>query len=171
MKLFAVPSPVLTPALFQQLYQENAGRLCCYLLRSLRGDKAEAEGIVQEAFLKAWEKKDSLRDIKAFRSWLYSIALNVLRQRKRKLRPLAMEEIEVACERPSPERHVAASQELNRALAALDELPDEQREAVLLVRLENMKFREAAEVLGVPENTVKTRVRRGLLKLAELLDL
>ena len=170
MKLTTVASPALTPAFFQQLYHDHAGQLCAYLTKSLRGDRAEAEGIVQEAFLKAWEKRDSLRDPKAFRSWIYSIALNTLRQRKRKRRPLAMEEIEVACERPSPEQHVAASEELDRVIAALDRLPDDQREAVLLVRMENMKFREAAEALGVPENTVKTRVRRGLLTLAEVLD-
>ncbi len=171
MKPTAVASPALTPAVFQQLYQQYSGQLCAYLTRSLRGDTTEAEGIVQEAFLKAWEKRDNLRDPKAFKSWIYSIALNVLRQRKRKLRPLAVEDIEATCERPSPEQHVAASQELDRVLAALDTLPDDQREAVLLVRLENMKFREAAEMLGVPENTVKTRVRRGLLTLAEALDL
>ena len=72
---------------------------------------------------------------------------------------------------PSPEQHASARQELARVMTALDDLPDEQREAVLLVRMENMKFREAAKVLGVPENTVKTRVRRGLLKLAEDLGL
>ncbi|MGL1861380.1 MAG: RNA polymerase sigma factor [Pseudodesulfovibrio sp.] len=171
MKPTAVAPPALTPAVFQQLYQQYSGQLCAYLTRSLRGDTAEAEGIVQEAFLKAWEKRGSLRDPKAFKSWIYSIALNVLRQRKRKLRPLAVEDIEATCERPSPEQHVAASQELDRVLKALDQLPDDQREAVLLVRMENMKFREAAKALGVPENTVKTRVRRGLLTLAETLEL
>jgi len=171
MSLSVVDSPVLTPAVFQQMYQQHSGQLCAYLIKSLRGDKAEAEGIVQEAYLKAWEKRGDLRKIGAFRSWIFSIALNELRQRKRKLRPLAVEEIEATCEAPSPERHAAASQELDRAMAALELLPDDQREAVLLVRMENMKFREAAEVLGVSENTVKTRVRRGLLKLAEELGL
>jgi len=171
MKLTAAALPLLTPAAFQQLYQQYAGQLCAYLIRSLRGDKTEAEGIVQEAFLKAWEKRADLKDASAFRAWIYSIALNVLRQRKRKLRPLAVEDIETACERPSPEQHAAARQELDRVMVALDGLPDDQHEAVLLVRMENMKFREAAEVLGVPENTVKTRVRRGLLTLAEVLDL
>jgi len=171
MKLTAVTPPVLTAAVFQQLYQQHSGQLCAYLIRSLRGDKAEAEGIVQEAFLKAWEKRTDLRDAKAFRSWIYSIALNVLRQRKRKLRPLAVEDIETTCERPSPEQHASDRQELDRVMTALDALPDDQREAVLLVRMENMKFREAATVLGVPESTVKTRVRRGLLTLAETLDL
>lgn len=171
MRITAAAPPVLTPAVFQQLYQQHAGHLCAYLIKSLRGDKAEAEGIVQDAFLKAWEKRDDLRDVSAFKSWLFSIALNVLRQRKRKLRPLAVETIETECERPSPERHAEASEELNRAMAVLDRLPDDQREAVLLVRLQGLKFREAAEVLDVPENTVKTRVRRGLLALADELGL
>lgn len=163
------PCP-MTPAVFQQLYQQYSGQLCAYLTRSLRGDMAEAEGIVQEAFLSAWEKRASLRDPGAFKPWLYSIALNALRQRKRKLRPLAVEEIKTACGRPSPERCVAGDQELKRVLTALNRLPDDQREAILLVRMEQMKFREASEILGVPENTIKTRVRRGLMRLAEALD-
>jgi len=171
MKMTAVAAFALTRVLFQQLYQRHSGQLCAYLTRSVRGNRAEAESIVQETFLRAWEKRDSLRDIEAFRPWIYSIALNVLRQRKRRLRPLAVEGIETACERPSPERHAAASQELDRVLAALDRLPHVQREAIILVRMENMKFSEAAQVLAVPENTVKTRVRRGLLALAEELDL
>ena len=171
MKVVSPPEQGLGRARFHALYGEHAGPLCAYLTRCLRGDRAEAEGVTQEAFLKAWERRADLREESAFKSWLYSIALNVLRQRKRKLRPLAVETVEAECGRPSPERHVSDRQELDRALAALDGLPEEQREAVLLVRMQNMKFREAAEVLGVPENTVKTRVRRGLIALAEALDL
>jgi len=163
--------PSLNQAVFHRLYGEHAGPLCAYLTRCLRGDRAEAEGIVQDAFLKAWEKRDDLREESAFKPWLYTIALNVLRQRKRRLRPLAVESVEAESGRPSPERQAADRQELARALAALDILPEEQREAVLLVRMENLKFREAAEVLGVPENTVKTRVRRGLLAMAAELGL
>jgi RNA polymerase sigma-70 factor (ECF subfamily) len=162
--------PLLTAGVFQELYREHCGPLCAYLTHCLRGDRAEAEGIAQEAFLKAWEKKDTLRSLQAFRSWIYSIALNVLRQRKRKLRPLAVEDLRATCGRPSPEEHVMAGRQLDAVLAALEQLPEEQREAVLLVRMENLKFREAAEVLGVPENTVKTRVRRGLMRLAECLE-
>jgi RNA polymerase sigma-70 factor (ECF subfamily) len=171
MKLTTASSPVLTPAAFQQLYQQHAGQLYGYLIKSLRGDMAEAEGIVQDAFLKAWEKRKDLRNLEAFKSWLYSIAMNVLKQRKRKLRPMTMEKMEAVCERPSPEQHAAANQELDRVMVALDTLPDDQREAILLVRLENMMFREAAVILDVPENTVKTRVRRGLLTLAKELNL
>lgn len=160
----------LTRERFQELYVANAGPLRSYLIRCLHGDVAEAEGITQEAFLKAWEKRDSLQSLPAFRSWLYSIALNVLRQRKRRLQPLAVAEVHATCEAPSPEQHLQATQELDRVLVALEQLPEEQREALLLVRMEQMKFREAAEVLGISENTVKTRVRRGLLKLAECLD-
>ncbi|WP_419786984.1 RNA polymerase sigma factor [Pseudodesulfovibrio sp.] len=160
---------LLGQAAFRRLYGEHAGQLCAYLTRCLRGDVAEAEGIVQEAFLKAWEKREALREESAFKSWLYTIALNVLRQRKRRLRPVLAETADAESGCPSPERQASDRQELARAMAALAALSEEQREAVLLVRMENMKFREAAEVLGVPENTVKTRVRRGLLAMAATL--
>ena len=167
MSLTIVPPPVLTAAVFQQLYRQHAGRLCGYLAKSLRGDKAEAEGIVQDAFLKAWENRHDLRDVTAFRAWIFSIALNVLRQRKRTPRLVIAKEVDAVCARPSPEQQAATGQELDRAMTALDRLPEDQRKALLLVRMENMLFREAAEVLGVPESTVKTRVRRGLIRLAQ----
>lgn len=170
MKRINVTPLIITPAQFQEGYTQYSGQLCAYLTRSLRGDAIEAECIVQEAFVKAWEKRSSLRDSSAFRSWIYSIALNILRQRKRKKRPVIMEKIETICERPSPEQQVIARQVLGRVTTALAKLPDDQREALLLVRLENVKFREAAEILDIPESTVKTRVRRGLLTLAKALD-
>ncbi len=157
----------ITPDRFRELYQEHAGRLCAWLTRLLRGDGAEAEGIVQDAFLKAWQCREEIRDPAAFRSWLYATALNILRMRKRRLRPVTGMDCEPVGERPLPERQVAGAEELGRVMRALDRISDEQREAVLLVRMHAMKFREAAEILGVSENTVKTRVRRGLLRLAE----
>ena len=171
MKLTAVPQPVLTASLFRRLYEQHAGELCGYLTRSLRGDSAEAEGITQEAFLKAWEKRSDLKDTQSFRSWIFTIGINILRQRKRKLRPLAMEVAEPQCERPSPEQHASDRQELDQVRQALDNLPEDQRESVMLVRLQGLKFREAAEILGIPENTVKTRVRRALIALADELGL
>lgn len=164
------PSASLTPRVFERLYTEHAGKLLGYLTRLLRGNRAEAEGIVQAAFLKAWEKRETLKDMAAFRSWLYSIALNEMRQRKRKLTPLMVEDCDGKSEEPTPERHASSRQQLDLARAALEKLPEDQREAVMLVRMHNMKFREAAAILDVSENTVKTRVRRGLLKIAECLD-
>ena len=160
----------ITPDRFRELYLEHAGRLCAWLTRLLRGDETEAEGIVQDSFLKAWQCRDEIRDPAAFRAWLYATALNMLRQRKRRLRPVTGVDCEPVGERPSPERQVAGVEELGRVMGALDRLSGEQREAVLLVRMHSMKFREAADILGVSENTVKTRVRRGLLRLAEELE-
>ncbi len=152
-----------TEKLFRRMYRKHAGQLCAYLTRSLRGDFAQAEGIVQEAFLKAWEKRATLRREESFKAWIYTIAINVLRQRKRRLRPvLGVEEDRVTCERPSPERHVMGGQGLEQLRRALDRLNDDQRNAIMLVRMEGLKFREAGQVLGVSENTVKTWVRRGL---------
>ena len=156
-----------TPERFRELYLEHAGKLCAWLTRLLRGDGAEAEGIVQDAFLKAWQCRDEIRDPAAFRSWLYATALNMLRMRRRRIRPVTGMECDPDGEGPTPERQVAGAEELGRVMAALDRIPDEQREAVLLVRMHAMKFREAGEILGVSENTVKTRVRRGLLRLTE----
>lgn len=164
-------APILDAATFQALYTRHAGALVAHFQTQLRGNRAEAEDIVQEAFCLAWVKRDTLRDTAAFRSWLHTIARNVMLGRMRKRTELASDNLDPAADTASPERQLDAARTVDRLREALADLPEEQREAVLLVRLQGLKFREAAEVLGVPENTVKTRVRRGLLTLAEVLDL
>ncbi|BBD08233.1 RNA polymerase sigma factor [Desulfovibrio ferrophilus] len=161
--------PIMTAARFQAEYREHAGGLCGYLQNSLRGNRALAEDLVQEAFIRAWNNRQSLRDATAFRPWLYSIAMNLLRSHCRK--PVREMQVEVDDTLPGVEGRVQAREELERLSEALQELSEEQREAVLLVRVQQMTFAEAALALDVPESTVKTRVRRGLFKLADLLGL
>ncbi|MGE4428877.1 MAG: RNA polymerase sigma factor, partial [Solirubrobacteraceae bacterium] len=117
-----------------------------------------------------WEKRDTLRSPEAFRAWAMTIARNVMLGRIRRRREAAVEQLDPASDAPAPEDHVDARRSLEQLEVALQALPEAQREAVLLVRLQGLKFSEAAAVLGVPENTVKTRVRRALLELAAALD-
>ncbi|MBU1001041.1 MAG: RNA polymerase sigma factor [Proteobacteria bacterium] len=163
------PAPILTRVRFQAGYREFSGGLCTYLQSLLRGDRALAEDLVQEAFIRAWNNRGALRDLTSFKSWLYSIALNLLRSHWRK--PVRELNLEMDDTLPGPEGRVQAREEIELLMIALQKLSDEQREAVLLVRVQQMTFAEAALALGVPEGTVKTRVRRGLLHLADALGL
>ena len=125
---------------------------------------------MQQAFLPAWERRDQLRSAGAFKPWLYSIAANLARGRLRGRRDETGSEPDPACPGPGPEAALASAQGVERIRAALDLLPPDQRQALVLVRLEGLTFAQAALVLDAPENTVKTWVRRGLLRLADLLD-
>ena len=156
---------------FRLLYQRHAGSMVRHFEMVLSGNRAEAEDVIQECFCIAWEKRDTLRSPEAFRAWAMTIARNVMLGRIRRQRESATEALDPACGAPPPEEHVDARRSLERVEEALQALPEVQREAVLLVRVQGLKFSEAAEALGVSENTVKTRVRRGLLDLAAALDL
>ncbi len=160
----------LTPELLRELYNRHAGELCAYLEKLLRGDRACAEDLVQEAFLLAWRKREQLRDLGAFKTWLFTIGLNQLRQEKRKRHPMPVKEPQTEPMDITPEQETAALELRERLRRSLDALPEEQREAIILVRFQSMSFSQASEMLQIPENTVKTRVRRGLLKLAQCVD-
>jgi RNA polymerase sigma-70 factor (ECF subfamily) len=68
------------------------------------------------------------------------------------------------------ERTAVAGEIRERVLAAVDELPDEQREVFLMREVSNLPFKEIAEIVGVPENTVKSRMRYALERLQAALS-
>jgi len=136
----------------------------------------DARDVCQETFLRILDKADAFRDGARFSTWMYQIALNLCRdQSRRKRRWGRLMIAPPADESAAPHEHAAPdSLETNPAAAlqdterrgavrrALSGLPREQREVLLLKEYEGLKFREIAEVLGVPESTVKSRMYAGL---------
>jgi RNA polymerase sigma-70 factor (ECF subfamily) len=136
------------------------------------GTEDEARDLCQEAFLKAYRALGGFKREARFSSWLYQIALNLCRDRLRRRRGRTMVSLEtlepdalsvgVGKRRPSPLELVEADA-LSRAVAdAVSELPDEQREVIVLKEYQDLTFLEIAEILDVPLSTVKTRLYRGL---------
>lgn len=147
------------------------------------GESHAADDITQEAFISAYTNLKSFRG-GSFRYWLLRIATNLcydeLRRRKRRpatpLEPLddSGEEIEspawLADSGESPEQRVERA-ELGEAIQrCLDELPLEFRVAVVLVDIQGMDYQEAAQVIGKPVGTVKSRLARGRLRLRDCLQ-
>jgi len=139
------------------------------------GTEDEARDLCQEAFLKAYRALGSFKREARFSSWLYQIALNLCRDRMRRRKGRTMVSLETletdapllrSTEHgPSPLELVEASA-LSRAVAdAVSELPDEQREVIVLKEYQDLTFLEIAEILDVPLSTVKTRLYRGLGQL------
>ncbi|MGZ4664797.1 MAG: RNA polymerase sigma factor, partial [Frankiaceae bacterium] len=134
-------------------------------LLGVTGSLAEAEDVVQEAFVRAIDHADRLRRVDNPEAWLRTVAVNLYRSRWRRIRryaSLAPRLAEVAPETDDGADRVAL-------LAALRALPAPQREAIALHHLADLPVTEVAATLGVPVGTVKARLTRGRAALAVLL--
>ena len=139
------------------------------------GRPEDAEEIRQEALLKAYSQAGSFKPDGRFRAWIYRIALNLCHdrsRRKRRLRWLSWsdaageghEEPAIPSDSGTGEE-VEQRERARHVRLALQSLPREQRDVLVLKEFEELKFREIAAVLGCPESTVKSRLYRGLTAL------
>lgn len=155
------------PTAFDELVRRHRTRMWAVALRTLR-DPEEAADAVQDACLSAFRSAGSYRGEARVTTWLHRVVVNACldRARRRAVRPT----VPWPAQPPADPRDALAeretSLEVERALAAL---PDDQRLALVLVELQGLSVAEAAEVLGVPEGTVKSRCFRGRARLAVLL--
>lgn len=144
----------------------------------LLGRREEAEEAVQEVFLRVYRSLGRFRLGRRFHPWLYTIALNYLRsQRRGRWRRRGMVQVPYLEEAtPSPERDCFQPESLleeregeRMARAALDGLPRKYREVFVLRQIEGMSVQDAAQVLSLPEGTVKTHLHRARSRLIEVL--
>ncbi len=138
---------------------------------ALTGHPEQADDLVQDAVERALRKRRGWRRTGNLRSWLFRILYRLyLNKRKRQRlendRARTMEAEATATVAPDQEKRV----EVLNIAAALDHLPAEQREAVLLVGLEGLSYDEAAYVMGVAVGTVKSRLYRGRETLSVVRD-
>jgi RNA polymerase sigma-70 factor, ECF subfamily len=163
---------------FQTLYQLLAPRLYGYLARMTR-DRAVADDLLQATFLKVHRARSAYVRGADPVPWMYAIAhrtfLDEARRSKRAVVNLAREDElpEVPAQftgEPEGATEPAADPELARAaLAALDTLPPQQREAVVLTKLDGKSIAEAAEIAGTTPGAMKVRAHRGYVALRKLL--
>ena len=156
-------------------YERRVFALCLGMLRS----PAAAEDAAQDAMISAWRALDSYRG-GHFAAWLLRIAGNRCRDelRRRKRRPsasleLMVEEYGDAWSPPdegrSPEAAALDAETARSLLTALDQLPDEQRQAVLLSDVQGFAYREIAAAMDTSIGTVKSRINRGRARMRQLL--
>ncbi len=164
-------------------FQEEALRWLPEVTRyalSLTRSEADADDLVQETFLRAYRSWDTYRPGTECRGWLFTICRNrFLRMRQRESRQLVCDDPELEA-LAAAAVHASAQQsgygdlfariDLSDALdRALEELPERFREAVILVDIQDQSYDAAAEVLGVPIGTVRSRLFRGRRLLQEAL--
>ena len=129
------------------------------------GDREEAMDLCQEAFMKAYRELDSLKDLDRFSAWLYRIAHNTCFSKLRKDQGKTFVELQ-------PETRSARTPIESRLAVekALLELPEDQREVVVLKVFQSLKFEEIAAIQGAPVSTVKSRLYMGFEKLRSILE-
>ncbi|KAA0971909.1 sigma-70 family RNA polymerase sigma factor [Aureimonas fodinaquatilis] len=158
---------------FDTLYQRTSAKLFGVCLRVL-SDRAEAEEALQEVFVKVWTKADryAVSDLSPI-TWLVAVARNHsidrARARGRGAAPID-EAMEIADDSPGPEALAIASGETQRIYVCLDELEEGRSAAIQGAYLNGESYAELAERHKVPLNTMRTWLRRSLLKLKECLE-
>ncbi len=143
------------------------------------GRSQDAEDLTQEVFIKVFQTLRSYDPVQgAFLTWLNRVARNHLvdhyrRTKKDRLTSSLDEELTTLAEKPSAEQgpggRIASREAKEQLQVALNQLSPDLREAVILRDLHDFDYQEIAQILGVPEGTVKSRINRGRLELASVL--
>src|SRR6266487_2103173 len=159
-------------------WEEPIGRLCA----RMTGDLHRGEDLKQETFARVFEKRKSFQPNARFSTWLWRIALNLCYDELRRINrrgesPLDADENatvagqrEFAADTPAPDVQMAEREEGELVRRALLQLPEIYRGVLVLRHYENLKLREIAEILEIPEGTVNSRLAEGLAQLTRILE-
>ncbi len=138
---------------------------------SLCGDKERADDLVQETLFKAWNHLDSFKEGTNLKAWLFTILRNTYFSERRKRRREVEDADGSYAARLSTHPAQHGHMEMQDFRAALIQLPDDQREALILVGAAGFSYEEAAEISGCAVGTIKSRVNRARNRLAGMLGL
>jgi len=153
-------------------HEPHVYRLCLRIL----SDRDDAADATQDAFLVVVRKLDQFRGDAAFSTWLHRVTVNVCYDhlRKAQRRPVVRR---LDDDQPEPEAgppvadHAEAVADAHDVAAALAEVPEDFRVALVLADVQDLPYEEIARVLDVPVGTVKSRVHRGRIALARAMGL
>jgi RNA polymerase sigma-70 factor (ECF subfamily) len=156
---------------FRGLVERFQGRIYAHVYGMIR-NREEARDLTQETFVKAYRNLSTFRGESSFTTWLYRIASNVTIDHIRKHQRVQVggydDQVAVREEgdgrwepdhlRRSPGRDLERQQLYQRVMDAMQTLPPDQRQVVLLREIEGFSYREIAEAMGIPEGTVMSRL-------------
>jgi RNA polymerase sigma-70 factor (ECF subfamily) len=169
-------------AAYRELVQRYEGRVYAIVYGMVRNQE-DARDMAQEAFIKAYNNLHRFRLESSFYTWLYRIAMNVCIDfhRRRKLRRTEEFDegigargsdgaIDPIHRKLDPGKELERKQLRERILTALEALPEEQKQIVVLREIDGMSYKEIAEVLDIPEGTVMSRLFYARKKLQAALQ-
>ena len=154
--------------LFEQWYPQVYAIVYRYF-----GQKDVALDVCQRTFIAVFKNLDSLAEPQKFKGWLFRTAINHChmedRSRKRRIKREEVWQQQKNQLAQTPHQLYQKKEKANIIAAALQQLPEEQRELILLKEYQELKFREIAELLHISENTAKSRLYYGLKSLRKIL--
>ena len=157
-------------AAFDQLYGRFGDAVFRRALRQLR-DRTKAEDATQETFAAIWRSASTYKPERGPGApWLFAVARNAVVNQMRARVPMPMEPPDTISDEPGPSERAESATESARVHRAVAQLSPEQQAVIELAYWRELSQSEIAEELGIPLGTVKTRTRRALSRLAEILD-
>ena len=147
---------------FYRRYAPDVRRFVLFL----SGDPVMADEITSDTFVSAWLARERIRQ-PTVKSYLFAIAHNLYRDLQRRRERHAGLDEHMTDQRISAQTHIEQTAEVRAVLAALQQLPEMDRTALLMRALDEMPYEEIAETLGIPVVTAKVKVYRARLKLMQ----
>ena len=154
-----------------ELVRDHSGLLYRVALSVVR-NSAEAEDVVQDCFVRVLQQKGKLAAVVEMRPWLVKICWNLALDRRRRVRPVQMDEAFAAglvAGEMAADVAMAEAGRMGQVLAAIDRLPGREREALLLSAMEELSTAEIGAVLGKSESSVRSLLFRARTRLRERL--
>lgn len=158
------------PDAFGELFRRHRDQMWALAVRVARDPELAADA-VQEAFIAAFRGADTFRGEAAVTTWLHRIVVNSCLDRLRRIKPVTHLHDADLSVLPDPRDHHHSVDIRLDIRAALDQLPERQRMALVLVDMHGLPIAEAAGILNVAEGTVKSRCARGRAAMVPLLGL
>jgi RNA polymerase sigma-70 factor (ECF subfamily) len=170
------------PAAFDALVEAYSSRLYGYFYR-LTGARHDAEDLLQELFVRLVRMIGAYKHDGRFDAWLFRMATNLVRDRVRRMKTSrsagfdggGRDGTELLSHQPDlrvgdPTDGVHRAEQLDRLQWAISQLPEAEREVILLRHFSQLSFRQIAEAMDTPLGTALARAHRGLARLRELMD-
>lgn len=156
---------------FDQIYEYYFHKLFSFISKIINDD-SEAEDIVQETFVKIWERRNKFNDYKSLNSYIFTVAYNnsisVIRKRAVKKKHLEYLEYSAAINSAPETISELEFYELRYQVRKLiDRLPERQKQVFLLHREEGLSYSKIAEQLGISKNTVEVHMTKALKYLRQ----
>jgi len=152
------------------LFERYHGMLFDFFCRML-GNRTAADDLVQDVFFRILKYRRTYRDDSHFTTWMFHIARNARFDHFKKYRAEVLfpeEGFDIPGRGPFPSQQFEKEQETVMLKRAMQKLPDEKRELLILARYQELKYEQIADLLGVDVGTVKVRVHRAVKELREI---
>jgi RNA polymerase sigma-70 factor (ECF subfamily) len=151
------------------LFERYKHRLFGFFLKFCR-DEAQAQDMTQNTFYRMLKYRQSYNEAQSFKAWIYQIARNLLKDNYKE-NQIKMTDLQSARQKHDTTTEPMMKNEQEQLLHnALEKLPDDQREILVLSRFEELKYEEIGQILGISVANVKVKAHRAIQKLREIIQ-